>query len=60
MFSGHTALHCAILEHRKPSFEGEGFIDNLPIIQALIRHGADPNAQVTFVEVDMVLSCCRC
>ncbi|XP_070202976.1 uncharacterized protein [Littorina saxatilis] len=41
---GHTALHCAILEHGKPGSEG-GVINNLPIIQALIKHGADPNAQ---------------
>jgi ankyrin repeat protein len=44
--AGHTALHCAILEHGKPSSEGVGGVaNNLPIIQALIQHGADPNAQ---------------
>nr|KAG5706733.1 hypothetical protein BaRGS_007236 [Batillaria attramentaria] len=41
---GHTALHCAILEHGKQR-AGNEYIDNLPIIQALIKHGADPNAQ---------------
>ncbi|XP_076457649.1 uncharacterized protein LOC143291592 isoform X2 [Babylonia areolata] len=41
---GHTALHCAILEHGKVGVEG-GIINNLPIIQVLIKHGADPNAQ---------------
>lgn len=44
--AGHTALHCAILEHNKPQVNGIDLINNLPIIQALIKHGADPNAQV--------------
>ncbi|KAL8592820.1 hypothetical protein ACOMHN_045974 [Nucella lapillus] len=41
---GNTALHCAILEHGKADSEG-GVINNLPIIQVLIKHGANPNAQ---------------
>ena len=45
-FSGQTALHCAILAHGKPKKNGEGSIDSIPIIQALIKKGADPSAQV--------------
>lgn len=41
---GHTALHCAILEHGKSTGDGT-VVDNIPIIQTLVRSGADPNAQ---------------
>ncbi|OWF40053.1 uncharacterized protein LOC110464266 [Mizuhopecten yessoensis] len=41
---GHTALHCAILAHRRQNKNGE-FIDSIPIIETLLKAGADPNSQ---------------
>lgn len=40
---GHTPIHCAILEHGK--VRGNEVIDNLLIIQTLIKHGANLDAQ---------------
>lgn len=40
---GHTPIHCAILEHGK--VRGNEVIDNLPIIQTLIKYGANLDAQ---------------
>ncbi|XP_048777459.2 NF-kappa-B inhibitor zeta-like isoform X2 [Ostrea edulis] len=42
---GHTALHCGILAHGRPQRNGPGYINSLPIIEALIKAGADPNSQ---------------
>ncbi|BFZ25489.1 hypothetical protein BsWGS_28528 [Bradybaena similaris] len=43
--TGHTALNCAILAHGKVDTDNKP-INSVPIIQALIRAGADPNTQV--------------
>lgn len=40
---GHTPIHCAILEHGK--VRGNEVIDNLRIIQTLIKNGANLDAQ---------------
>ncbi|XP_071095913.1 uncharacterized protein [Haliotis cracherodii] len=42
---GCTALHCAILEHSQPRPDSGTPTDSKPIIEALIRAGADPNSQ---------------
>ncbi|XP_067676201.1 uncharacterized protein [Haliotis asinina] len=42
---GCTALHCAILEHGQPRPDTGAPTDSKPIIEALIRAGADPNSQ---------------
>lgn len=47
LFLGHTALHCAILAHGRPQRNGNGYVNSLPIIEALIKAGADPNSQVS-------------
>ncbi|XP_033757941.1 uncharacterized protein LOC117340283 [Pecten maximus] len=41
---GHTALHCAILAHRRQNKNGQ-FIDSVPIIETLLKAGADPTSQ---------------
>ncbi|XP_060078245.1 uncharacterized protein LOC132557742 [Ylistrum balloti] len=41
---GHTALHCAILAHRRQNKNGQ-FIDSIPIIETLLKAGADPTSQ---------------
>lgn len=46
-YLGHTALHCGILAHGRPQRNGPGYINSLPIIEALIKAGADPNSQVS-------------
>ncbi|XP_055958796.1 NF-kappa-B inhibitor zeta [Patella vulgata] len=43
---GQTALHCAILCHNKAKQDSTDCIDSTPIIETLIQHGADINAQV--------------
>ncbi|KAK6173647.1 hypothetical protein SNE40_017061 [Patella caerulea] len=42
---GQTALHCAILCHNKAKQDSTDCIDSTPIIETLIQHGADINAQ---------------
>ncbi|XP_050416434.1 NF-kappa-B inhibitor zeta isoform X2 [Patella vulgata] len=42
---GQTALHCAILCHNKAKQDSIDCIDSTPIIETLIQHGADINAQ---------------
>lgn len=42
---GHTALHCAILAHGRAQRNGNGYVNSLSIIEALIKAGADPNSQ---------------
>ena len=46
VFAGQTALHCAIRNHGKPKEDGVGIINSIPIIEFLIKSGADPSAQV--------------
>ncbi|KAL5020108.1 hypothetical protein ScPMuIL_003000 [Solemya velum] len=41
--TGQTALHCAILAHRK--LNGNVIIDSRPIVALLLAAGADPNSQ---------------
>lgn len=41
---GHTALHCAILAHRRQNKNGQS-IDSIPIIETLLKAGAEPNSQ---------------
>ncbi|XP_069115493.1 uncharacterized protein [Argopecten irradians] len=41
---GHTALHCAILAHRRQNKNGQ-YIDSVPIIETLVKAGADPTSQ---------------
>lgn len=47
LFLGHTALHCAILAHGRPQRNGNGYVNSLPVIEALVKAGADPNSQVS-------------
>ncbi|XP_041373089.1 uncharacterized protein LOC121386301 isoform X2 [Gigantopelta aegis] len=42
---GQTALHCAIRNHGKPREDGVRIINSIPIIEFLIKCGADPSAQ---------------
>ncbi|KAK3106923.1 hypothetical protein FSP39_003072 [Pinctada imbricata] len=42
---GHTALHCAVLNHGRPTRGNNTTVNSLPIIEVLIKAGIEANSQ---------------